>query len=216
MTSYIYQPTFPPIPLDEPGYLQLELMEHLLFAQYPVFHFTQQDWDIIWEWPAINLDPYLIIMEYDNHATSLPTVFHPEREFAGYSYCVELDASHLQSPIFFRWGTAVDIREINEPDGQYLVEYCQLIRKGITYLPIHFQEYHNQGFSTANDPHHCSFILTIPAFLCELPFLPHLLPHIAYYNTTHIISSNNPLTPTEDEPSLGWRQCFSHFSLLFC
>lgn len=212
----VYRPTFPPIPLDEPGYLQLEPMERLPFAQYPVSHFTQPDWDIIWERPAIDLDPYLITMEYDNRPTSLPTVFHPEREFAGYSYRVELDASRLEKKIFFRRGTAVDIREINEPDGRYLVEYCQLIRDGIAYLPVHFREYHNQGFSTANDPRHHSFILAVPAFLCKSPFLPHLHPHIANYNTVHIIPPNNPSTLREDEPSLGWRQRFNYFSLLFC
>src|SRR5438445_6244931 len=150
-------------------------------------------------------------MEYDNRPNSLPTVFHPEQEFTEYSSYVELDASHLQSKIFFRHGTAVDIQEINRSDRQYLIEYCQLIHDGITYLPVHFQEYHDQGLSTASDPYHYSFILTIPASLCKSPFLPHLLPHIANYDTVHIISSNNPLIPTQDEPNLGWRRHFNYF-----
>src|SRR6266581_2647595 len=77
-TGHVYRPTFPPISLNECGYLQLGPMERLPFAQYPVSHFTQQDWDIIWERPVIDLNPYLMTMEYNNHPNLLPTVFHPE------------------------------------------------------------------------------------------------------------------------------------------
>ena len=175
-TGHVYRPTFPPISLNECGYLQLGPMERLPFAQYPVSHFTQQDWDIIWERPVIDLDPYLMTMEYDNCPNSLPTVFHPEWEFAGYSYHVELDASCLQSKIFFRRGTAVDVRGINRSDGWYLVEYCQLIHDGIAYLPVHFREYHNKVFLLR-----VTHVTILSFSLFQLRFANHHFYHISFH-----------------------------------
>ena len=226
INSHIYRPTFPPVSLKNRSYSPLDPIQHLPFAQYPVSHFAQQDWDKIWERTAINLDPYLITTDYNNRQGSLPTIFHPEYEFAGYTYRVKLDATRLQTKIFFRHGTAVNVRDINEPDGQYLVDHCQLVRGGIAYLPVHFREYHNQEFSAVNDPRHYSFILTIPVELCKSPLLPHLLPDIAIQDTIRVTPSHNYSLPTgqlarvsahrSNEPKSGLRQRLSNLLSTFC
>jgi len=127
--------------------------------------------------------------------------------------------------ISFMCGTAVNIHNINNCDGQYIVEYCQLICNGITYLPIHFREYCNQGFSTTNDPHHHSFILAVPVELSYSPFLLHLCPSFTDYDTIHVTPSNTLLIPSlqlaqisarRSELKLEWRQHILKFKSNFC
>ena len=166
--------------------MKLEPAQRLPFAQYPPSHFTPEEWDQIWDRPVINLDPYLITTEYLGGI--LPTVFHHELEFVGYAYRVKIDAEWVKisagwnDKISFTRGTTVNICNINDSYGRYTTEYCQLIRDGTAYLPVHFREYCDQGFSTTNDPRHHSFILAIPVELSHSPFLPHLQSSLT--NTT--------------------------------
>ena len=200
-------------------------MQCLPFAQYPVSHFAQQDWDKIWERPAIDLEPYLEMTHYNNRQ-AISTFFYPEHEFAGYTYHVIFNPARLKTKIFFRRGTAVNIQGINETDGRYLVDYCQLIRDGIAYLPVHFRDRHKQGFSIVNDPFHYSFILMIPVNLCKSPLLPHLLPEIAIQNTAHATLSHNRSLPAGHlaqesthqsyELESGSSRYFPEFLSIFC
>src|SRR6266581_197012 len=132
---------------------------------------------------------------------TLPTIFHHELEFVRYVYHIKVDASWVKisaswmKKISFTCGTTVNVSNINEPHRQYTVEYCQLIHDGIAYLPVHFREYHNQGFSTTNDPRHHSFILAIPVALCYSPFLLHL-HSFADYDISYVTPSDNLSVPT--------------------
>jgi len=108
--------------------------------------------------------------------------------------------------------------EIDKYNGQYIVDYCQLIHNGIAYLPIHYREYENQAFSAGNNPHHYSFILTVPVELSKAPFLPRLLPYMANHDIVHIAASGCLSISTKqlaqvsacqnsiEEPQLGWKQ----------
>jgi hypothetical protein len=162
---------------------------------------------------------------------TFPTVFHHELEFMGYAYRVVFDADWVKisaqwmKKISFTRGTAVNVHNINNCGGQYIVEYCQLIRNGIAYLPVHFREYHDQGFSTTNDPRHHSFILAVPVELCYSPFLPHLRPSSTDYDTIHVTPSNTFSIPTlqlarvsarRSKPKSEWGQHIFKFKSNFC
>ena len=96
------------------------------------------------------------------------------------------DQNEYQRKRNFKRGTSVDIHDLNKYNGRYIVDYCQLIRNDITYLPVHFREYHDQSFSSALDPQHYSFILAVSTELCKSPLLPHLQPHITNHGTITI------------------------------
>ena len=228
-TGYTFRPIFPPIFYNETTHLKMNPTQRLPFAQYPPSHFTPEEWDEIWNQPAIDLDPYLTLTMYPGG--TFPTVFHHELEFMGYAYHVNFDADWVKisaqwmKKISFTRGTAVNVHNINNCGGQYIVEYCQLIRNGIAYLPVHFREYHDQGFSTTNDPRHHSFILAVPVELCYSPFLPHLRPSSTDYDTIRVTPSNTFSIPTlqlarvsarRSKPKSEWGQHIFKFKSNFC
>jgi len=87
---------FPPLLFKASGYLHLEPMLRLLFAQYPVSHFPKYEWEKMWDKFTIKLDSYLMPTEYygpDKCQTPMPTLFHYEHKFAGYAFRVKFDAT---------------------------------------------------------------------------------------------------------------------------
>ena len=199
-TIQVHFSKFPPLSFQAFGYLHLEPMLHLPFAQYPVSHFPKYELEKMWDKFTIKLNPYLMPTKYhgpDKCQTPMPTLFHYEHKFAGYAFHVKFNATRCKKKIVFNHGTAVDIMEIDEYDGRYIIDYCQLIRDGIAYLPVHYREYENQAFSAANDPRHYSFILTVSVELSKAPFLPHLLPYMANHDIVHVAASKRLSIPTK-------------------
>jgi hypothetical protein len=214
-TSVYVPPIFPPLTYQSKECLQLNALERLPFAQYPVSHFSENEWEKRWKLPPVVLDPCVVPTKYrgpDKQQTPMPTLFHPEDEFAGYAFRVVLDANKYQRKRNFKRGTSVDIHDLNKYNGRYIVDYCQLIRNDIAYLPVHFREYHDQSFSSALDPQHYSFILAVPAELCKSPLLPHLQPRITNHGTITIrpripqAHPDNFLDIEATSPRTWWRR----------
>jgi len=70
-------------------------------------------------------------------------------------------------------GTVVDIANRNTARGKYVVDTCQLVCDGLSFFPVHYCKC-DQGFTSADDFHHYSFILAIPSSYssnADSPFL---------------------------------------------
>jgi hypothetical protein len=143
----------------------------LNFALYPVTRFSDEFWKKMWGQMVLVLDSYLVTPE--RRSTSTTTFFHPETEFIGIKYRLKIDCEKCHQPLVFRRGDIVDMSGTNSPSSRYVVETCQLIRGGFA-LPVHYRNFHGQGFTDTRDPCHPSFILQIPQSFCKSPLIPHL------------------------------------------
>jgi len=223
---------FPPITFRYQGYLNLASSQRTPFAQYPVSHFPDDEWEKIWNRRVINLDLHASSTNYsgsDKQFSPKTTYFHFEHEFVEYAYRVIVNPITCPAGLTIKRGTAVDICGINGYDGRYVVDYCQLVRDGVAYLPVHYRQYDSQGFSSAFDPRHLSFILVIPTSFCFSPLLPHLDPSVAILDNpttlpSDVISSlisakrhsvNLPPAKATDEDKLPRRTWWKYFFCCF-
>ncbi len=201
-STSICDPVFPPLFFRYHGCLDLPSSQRTPFAQYPVSHFPNDDWKKIWRRRPITLDHFAAPTKYirsDKDLSPKTTYFHVENEFAGYAYRVVIDPTQCLANLTFRRGTTVNICGVNDSKGQYVVEYCQLVRKGIAYLPVHFRQFDGQGFTSPFDPRHMSFILIIPVTFNRSPLLPELNPTVAIHDDHRTLPSTalSSLLPTK-------------------
>lgn len=153
----------------------LTFEEQLSYGQYAPSRFTPDSWTKIWNGRKVNLDnlSFTATLRTSKSRPPCSTSFRYETEFTGYLYRVAIDPTRCHSNIRIQCGTVVDVANLNTTRGKYIVDTCQLVRDGLSFFPVHYREC-DQGFTSADDFRHYSFILAIPSPYCSnknSPFL---------------------------------------------
>ena len=162
---YDYRPRSPP---------KIEVKSN--FASYPPARFDDQFWSAQLKKPNIHL--------IDLHATS-PC---PEHVFEGVPFRIQIAQQHYL-PTFIR-GTIITIPLLHgQTNFYYVVEWCQLIEKGLAYLRVNCRDT-EQNVMSSYDPILPPFILVIPLECCDVEF-PANLSHYALVHTDSEYGNNS-------------------------
>ena len=153
----------------------LTFEEQLSYGQYAPAYFSSDSWKKIWNSRKVNLDDlsFAAVLQTSKSQPPRSTSFRYETEFTGYLYRVAIDPTKCHSSVRIQCGTIVDVANLNTAQGKYVVDTCQLVRNGLSFFPVHYREC-DQGFTSADDFHHYSFILAIPSSFSsntDSPFL---------------------------------------------
>jgi hypothetical protein len=130
--------------------------------------FTDSYWKMIWKGPILDLEyyatsiPSFLLLDNTKTPIATRTYFHLDDEFMGIPYRVKIYEENCPQSLSIQCGTMVDINGMNTLHSRYIVDYCQLIRNGHVYIPVHYREYYGQKFTNTYDLRHPSFILEIP------------------------------------------------------
>ena len=89
--------------------------------------------------------------------------FRYETEFTRYAYQVVVNLDKCHAGIHIQCGSIINIANLNTEEGKYVVDACQLVRDKFSFFPIHYWIGNGQGFTSADDYHHYSFILAVPS-----------------------------------------------------
>jgi len=158
--------------------------EQLNFALYPPARFPEKTWENMWEGGTLVLDLFVtatVPTLSDICRSPSNTYFQHETEFTGFDYCVQRDESQCHEPLVIKTGDIINILNTNTQQSRYVVNLCQMICNGRVYLPVHYHDYYEQGFTKASDSRHRSFILDIPTSFCHSLVVLHLRMNSVYY-----------------------------------
>src|SRR5438309_4376867 len=84
-------------------------------------------------------------------------------EFTRYAYQVVVNLDKCHAGIHIQCSSIVNIANLNTEEGKYVVDACQLVRDKFSFFPIYYQIDDGQGFISADNYHHYSFILAVPS-----------------------------------------------------
>ena len=182
---------FPPRSFDIYRPKRLVFERQLPFSHFPPSLFSNKTWKTMWlRRQELDLDSLTI-------TTALPpsksqsrcfTPFRYETEFTGYAYRVVIDPGKCHAGIRIQCGSIVNIANLNTKEGKYVVDACQLVRDEYAFFPVHYRIDDGQGFTSADDFRHYSFILVVPSTYClvnESPLL-HFLSKLKPTRSSHI------------------------------
>jgi len=186
----------PPLPFPSRSFNiyrpeRLVFERQLLFSHFPPSLFSNKTWKMMWlRRQELDLDSLTI-------TTALPpsksqpwcsTAFQYKTEFTGYAYRVVINPGKCHAGICIQCGSIVNIANLNTDEGKYVVDVCQLVRDEYAFFPVHYWIGDGQGFTSADDFRHYSFILIVPSTYClvnESPLL-HFLSKLKPTCSSHI------------------------------
>lgn len=183
---------FPPRSFDIHHPKRLVFEEQLPFSHYPPTLFSNKTWKTMWlRRQELDLDSLTVttIFSPSKSQPRCSTPFRYETEFTGYAYRVVIDSGKCHAGIRIQCGSIVNIANLNTKEGKYVVDACQLIRDEFAFFPVHYRIGDGQGFTSADDSHHYSFILIVPLIYClvnESPLLQ-LLSKLKPARSSHIV-----------------------------
>ena len=128
-------------------------------------YFGDLQWTKVRRPSNIILDDHLLIFPKPHQAGW--TAFAEERDFLAAPWRLTLDVETFNSPPSFSRGTSINIFNLNSPHGQYVVDACQRLHDGNTYLRVLWRD-EDQKVGNPYHPTHPAFILVVPEELNEI------------------------------------------------
>src|SRR6266581_401159 len=166
LTAYFPPSPFPPRSFETYRPKRLVFKDQLQFSQYPPSLFSNKTWKAMWlQRQEVDLDclSFTNTLQPSNSQNLGSSPFQYETEFTGYAYRVVVDPDKCHTGIHIQCGSIINIANLNTEEGKYVVDACQLVHDKFSFFPIHYWIGDGQGFTSADDYHHYSFILTVPS-----------------------------------------------------